>query len=171
MVYGENIKLPGEFFDANIPHMSPGTFINDLQNIMELMRPKETQRKSHPKIFVHKDLESTSHVFLRIDRVRKPLEPPYEGPYFVISRTPKYFTLRIKNKEVNVTIDRLKPAYLLPQENPEEQLNTPTCVKITPAPQPAKIQTKETASQSDLKPALRQSRTGRIIKTPLRFKF
>ncbi|KAF8783481.1 hypothetical protein HNY73_013638 [Argiope bruennichi] len=127
--------------------------------LMELMRPKETQQKSHPKIFVHKDLESTFRVFLRIDRVRKPLEPPYDVPYFVISRTPKYFTLRIKNKEVNVTIDRLKPAYLLPQENPEEQLATPTCVKITPASQPAKIQTKETVSQPDLKPALRQSRT------------
>ncbi|KAF8789732.1 Gag-Pol polyprotein like [Argiope bruennichi] len=64
----------------------------------------------------------------------------------------------LRNKEVDVTIDRLKPAYLLPQENPEEQLATPTCVKITPAPQPAKIQTKKTVSQPDLKLALRQSR-------------
>ncbi|XP_055938154.1 uncharacterized protein LOC129968323 [Argiope bruennichi] len=138
MVYGENITLPGEFFAANIQHMLPGTFINDLQNVMKLMKLKETQRKSHPKIFVHKDLESTFHVFLRIDGVRKPREPPYEGPYFVINRTPKYFTLRIKNKEVNVTIDRLKAAYPLPQENPEkEQLTTPTCVKIMPSLHPA----------------------------------
>ncbi|KAF8794546.1 Transposon Ty3-I Gag-Pol polyprotein like [Argiope bruennichi] len=67
----------------------------------------------------------------------------------------------------------LMPAYLLPQENPEEeQLTTPTCVKTLrlqlqlTTPQPAKIQTKETLSQPDLKLALRQSRTGRIIKVP-----
>ncbi|KAF8765264.1 hypothetical protein HNY73_023245 [Argiope bruennichi] len=62
-------------------------------------------------------------------------------------------------KYQNLNPFRLKPAYLLPQENPEEQHATPTCVKITPASQPAKIQTKETVSQPDLKPALRQSRT------------
>ncbi|KAF8778234.1 Adhesion G protein-coupled receptor E2 like protein [Argiope bruennichi] len=61
--------------------------------------------------------------------------------------------------EVAQAYDRLKPVYLLPQENPEEKLATPTCVKITTASQPAKIQTKETVSQPDLKPALRQSRT------------
>ncbi|KAF8789211.1 hypothetical protein HNY73_007169 [Argiope bruennichi] len=33
---------------------------------MELMRSKETQRKSHSKISMYKDLVSTSHVFLHI---------------------------------------------------------------------------------------------------------
>ncbi|GFU00540.1 retrovirus-related Pol polyprotein from transposon 412 [Nephila pilipes] len=30
MVYGENIKFPGEIFEVNIQHISPGTSINDL---------------------------------------------------------------------------------------------------------------------------------------------
>ncbi|XP_035233095.1 uncharacterized protein LOC118204910 [Stegodyphus dumicola] len=169
MVYGENIKLLGEFFEEKISHTPPGTFIHKLQKHMELIRPKEIQQKGIPKLFVHKDLESTSHVFLRINRVRKQLEPPYEGPYLVINRSPKYFTLRIKNKEVNVSIDRLKPAYIIPQQTPEqEKPTTSNCVNN--ASTPIEIQTTLTVAQPKIKSALRQSRTGRILKTPLRFK-
>ncbi|UYV80030.1 hypothetical protein LAZ67_18001469 [Cordylochernes scorpioides] len=31
------------------------------------------------------------------DRVKKPLEPPYEGPFPVLARMDKYFTLKVKN--------------------------------------------------------------------------
>ncbi|UYV77849.1 hypothetical protein LAZ67_15002570 [Cordylochernes scorpioides] len=47
------------------------------------------------------------------DRVKKPLEPPYEGPFPVLERTDKYFTLKVKGKNVTTSIDRLRPAYLL----------------------------------------------------------
>ncbi|UYV79237.1 hypothetical protein LAZ67_17001695 [Cordylochernes scorpioides] len=52
-------------------------------------------------------------VFLRINRIRKPLEPYYEGPYPVLEKSDKFFTLKIKNREVKISIDRLKPAYIL----------------------------------------------------------
>lgn len=38
MVYVENIKLAGEFFEEIIQHTSPETFINDLQKVMEMIR-------------------------------------------------------------------------------------------------------------------------------------
>ena len=47
---------------------------------------------------------------------------------------------------MNVTIDRLKPAYLLSQENPEEKeliISRDACVKNTLALRPVEIQTKE----------------------------
>ncbi|GFV27790.1 transposon Ty3-G Gag-Pol polyprotein [Trichonephila clavipes] len=50
-------------------------------------------------------------VFLRIDRVRKTLEPPYAGPFKVLSRTDKVFKLEINGKAVSVSIDRLKAAH------------------------------------------------------------
>ncbi|GFS96152.1 hypothetical protein NPIL_598351, partial [Nephila pilipes] len=34
----------------------------------------------------------SSCVFLRLDGVRRPLEPLYAGPYKVVKRTPKVFT-------------------------------------------------------------------------------
>ncbi|GBN63083.1 hypothetical protein AVEN_116887-1 [Araneus ventricosus] len=46
-----------------------------------------------------------------IKRVRKPLAPPYDGPSPVVKR--RHFTVTIKGKDINIAIDRLKPAYLL----------------------------------------------------------
>ncbi len=57
-------------------------------------------------------LHSTSHVFVRHDAVRKPLQQPYDGPYLVLDRSAKFFTLDIKGRKDTVSIDRLKPAHL-----------------------------------------------------------
>ncbi|GFT20928.1 RT_RNaseH_2 domain-containing protein [Nephila pilipes] len=48
-----------------------------------------------------------------VDRVKKALESPYEGPFPVVARNDKYYTLKIKEKDINVSVDRLKQAYLL----------------------------------------------------------
>ncbi|CAM1292349.1 Uncharacterised protein r2_g154 [Pycnogonum litorale] len=52
-------------------------------------------------------------VWLRVDRVRRPLEAPYQGPFLVLKRSPKTFVLQKPNgREMSVTIDRLKPAII-----------------------------------------------------------
>ncbi|UYV79915.1 hypothetical protein LAZ67_18001038 [Cordylochernes scorpioides] len=60
-----------------------------------------------------------SHVFLREDRVKQTLEHPYRGPFLPKKIQEKYFLLQINGKEVNISIERLKPAYLLCKEDPE----------------------------------------------------
>ena len=47
---------------------------------------------------------------LRIDRVRSPLEAPYQGPYRVLDRTNDTFTIEAKLKPEVVSIDRAKLA-------------------------------------------------------------
>ncbi len=49
---------------------------------------------------------------MRCDAVRKPLQPPYDGPFKVIDRKEKYFILDFGGHKNTVAIDRLKPAYL-----------------------------------------------------------
>ena len=57
------------------------------------------------------ELQTTSHVWLRVDRVLRSLESPYEGPYRVIRRNSKTFTIAVPTgKHVVVSIDRVKPA-------------------------------------------------------------
>ena len=42
----------------------------------------------------------------------KSLQPPYDGPYPVVKRTDKYFTININGRNDTVSIDRLKPAHI-----------------------------------------------------------
>ncbi|GFX38979.1 retrovirus-related Pol polyprotein from transposon opus [Trichonephila clavipes] len=121
MVYGTFIKLPGEFFDPPTINMDPQNFVAKLQQHMAELKPLKSPSNRKQNIFVHKDLKSCSHVFLRIDRVKKALEPPYEGPYTVQKKYDKYFTILIKDKAVNISVDRRKPAYLLAVDNQNEQ--------------------------------------------------
>ena len=59
-------------------------------------------------------LASVSHVFLRVDAVKRPLTPPYDGPFAVLERGQKTFKILGKaGKEIVVSIDRLKPAFSL----------------------------------------------------------
>lgn len=71
-------------------------------------------RRNH----INKDLTSCSHVFVRHDAIRKPLQPPYDdGPYKVISHGDKVFTVNVNGRQVTISIDRLKPAFL--EKEPE----------------------------------------------------
>ncbi|VDN96356.1 unnamed protein product [Rodentolepis nana] len=66
-----------------------------------------------------KDLSTCPFVFVRVDSEKRPLQPPYEGPYKVLKRKPKYFILDRNGNKDSVSIDRLKPAYLeCPIPNP-----------------------------------------------------
>jgi len=40
------------------------------------------------------------------------LQLPYDGPFTVVSRNDKNFTIRIYDKNTTISIDRIKPAYL-----------------------------------------------------------
>ena len=53
---------------------------------------------------------------MRVDRVKKPLEPSYDGSFPVLERNDKYFSVNKHNKTVKISTDRLKPAYLIAED-------------------------------------------------------
>ncbi|GFY20319.1 hypothetical protein TNCV_209511 [Trichonephila clavipes] len=65
--------------------MDTQNFVAKLQQHMAELKPLKSPSNRKQKIFVHKDLREIlfSHVFIRIDRVKKSLESSYEGPYAV----------------------------------------------------------------------------------------
>ena len=67
---------------------------------------------------VPESLNKASHVFVRIDSHRAPLTPPYSGPYKVLQRNDKALLLLIKGSGDWVSIDRVKPAFLPPDDAP-----------------------------------------------------
>ncbi|GIY32064.1 hypothetical protein CDAR_411481 [Caerostris darwini] len=125
------------------------------------LKPYQSKNKCKQKIFIPKDLYTCSHVFLRIDRVKKPLEPPYEGPYLVLQRSPKNFLLSIKNKQVNISVDRLKPAYVL---QPNELLNPTSSNDHTSVPSEQTFIPSQQVAQPNT-----TTRCGRQVKLPVRF--
>ena len=51
-------------------------------------------------------------MFVFHDAICKPLQPPYNGPYPVLKRADKDYTLDIADHPEVVLLDCLKPAYL-----------------------------------------------------------
>ncbi|XP_011054160.1 PREDICTED: uncharacterized protein LOC105145940 [Acromyrmex echinatior] len=63
-------------------------------------------------------LYNCSHVFCRVEGNRRPLDQPYTGPHKVLERiSDQVFAIEIDGKPINVTVDRLKPAYVLIQDS------------------------------------------------------
>ena len=64
-------------------------------------------------MFICKDLSTARHVFIRNDGQKRPLEQPYSGPYRVVRRSDKWFTVSVSGRDKTVSVDRLKPAFVL----------------------------------------------------------
>ncbi|KAK4468958.1 hypothetical protein MN116_000094 [Schistosoma mekongi] len=113
LVFGTTLRLPGEFISphTNSKTLDLGTYADQLRDQMSKLKPINTREQSRAT-FVPKDLSSCSHVWIRCDKVKAPLSPPFEGPFKVISRKPKYFVVQKQGNTDSVSIDRLKPAYL-----------------------------------------------------------
>lgn len=120
LLYGENINLPNTIQPLSDEITDPTDFISKLRIYFENLRSPEV-RKPTSKSFVPSDLTSCEKVFLRVDKLRKPLDSPYEGPFNVIHRFDKNFIINKNGKEVNVSIDRLKPFKSILKKNKDSK--------------------------------------------------
>lgn len=119
MLYGEPLRLPGQFFSPNNKIIDPNDFVSRLQGHMKKIAPQPASWHTNVALHLPKDLGSATHVFLRTDRVKKSLEPPYSGPYRVLSKSRNTFKIDIKGSEYTANINRLKPAFISPGPAPE----------------------------------------------------
>ena len=151
LVYGTMLRVPGEFFCAAtgdaVP--DPASYVDRLKSAMQKLQavpPRQQQRKS----YVSPDLTSCTHVFVRHDAVRKPLQRPYNGPYKVLKRDKKHFTVLVNGRNEVISLDRLKPAHLdvtSPNDNDSGQSSSTPDVSTPSVP-------------------VRVSRSGRHIRWP-----
>ncbi|GFY44115.1 uncharacterized protein TNIN_96021 [Trichonephila inaurata madagascariensis] len=99
-----------EFFEDTL-FQPQSEFVQTLKATIKDFKPVPFSYHSKQKPFVFKDLKDCYHVFVRADSIHRSLQPQYHGTYKVINRSNKGFTLFIKDKNVNVSIDRLKPCF------------------------------------------------------------
>ncbi|XP_037942424.1 uncharacterized protein LOC119675301 [Teleopsis dalmanni] len=100
MIYGINLRLPGEFFVHNTQSTSStppnqSNFLNKLREYLRQVRLTPAAYHSNRPIFIRK------------------LEPQYTDPYKVLNKiSERVYTIEVGDKMLSVSMERLKPAFL-----------------------------------------------------------
>lgn len=133
MVYGQPLRLPGEFFEAQKGERVDRTeFVRSLRETLQQLTPVGGTNHSKRPVFVPDKLSSCDYVFVRIDYVKHPLQHPYEGPYKVVERHSKFFDVLVGGNRKRISVDRIKPAFMS-TEDPEHHPNDEAKTKVTPS--------------------------------------
>lgn len=116
------------------------------------------------KSYLPKDLESCTHVWLRIDRVRRPLEAPYSGPYKVVSCHKKHMVIELRNGETQtVSLDRVKPVHGPVNKSTPKKLDNAKLTVKPPQPQQDQSDQRQSDVSCDNKvPSV--TRSGRVVR-------
>lgn len=184
LALGHTIRLPGDFFDnsESVKVSDEPSYVNKVRKILNNLSPIPRGNSNDKKLFLHKDLNNCTHVFVRNDMVQRPLTPSYNGPYQVISRSPKSYVIRIADRQSTISIDRLKPAYVV-KDNEDTFLNNDkkcnnaskkdlNSDNVNNKSEPKLLRVKsceDNSKQNMLKPIIRTTSSGRQVKQPVRF--
>ncbi|CAB4046196.1 Hypothetical predicted protein [Paramuricea clavata] len=113
LVFGAKLRVPGHPPTA-ISHVAPSTFVEKLRTAVSAASHQAretpwhcTEEQHHSN--VPANLFSSKRVLVKEERKLASLRPKFSGPYEVVSRQEKYFTLRFpEGGEEKVSIDRIK---------------------------------------------------------------
>ncbi len=131
LVYGTSLRLPGDFFptSSSLSTSDPATYVTSLKSMMQSLHATPPRTNSRTS-YVSPSLSLCSHVFIRRDAVKSPLQTPYDGPYKVLDRSSKYFTVDIRGQRRTISLDRLKPAYIESNSDNHELIPASTSATI-----------------------------------------
>ncbi|XP_015123609.1 uncharacterized protein LOC107045763 [Diachasma alloeum] len=122
LTYGEAIRLPGELFTPTNDRAAPEV-LRDLCRHFAAVAPTEMSRHGTKPTIVHKSLADCTHVFIRTETGGPNIAAPYSEPYRVVSRHDRHFVVHCRSlgrgnylQDVPISIDRLKPAFILPED-------------------------------------------------------
>ncbi|GFS32099.1 gag-Pol polyprotein [Trichonephila inaurata madagascariensis] len=113
MVFGKTIVLPEFFEPSSQTPTDLSEFLLRLRETFRTLKPTPASCHSSTSCFVHTAFKNCSYVFVRVEGLKPSLTAPYQGPFEVLSRTGKHFTIKINDKTFKFSIDRLKTAFLL----------------------------------------------------------
>lgn len=175
LIYEKKIRLPGDFYVESRKSVSEeDTYVEKIRNAIKNFKSLAANKNTKRSVFVHPDLLTCEHVFIRNDAVRKPLIPPYSGPYRILSRHNKVYRIQLPNREISVSIDRLKPAYILKHSETETGNTSTTSCSQPSTGNKAEVNLKASPSDNISKAncnnqTLKTTRSGRNVKPPVRF--
>ena len=170
LVYGTTLTVPGLLVGDKAQEgaeFPTSEFVQDLFRRMSELKPSEMAHHSVPKVQVPNSIAESDYVYVRTDATRQPLVRPYTGPFKVINKAAKYFTIEKNGKTDTVSLDRLKPAFLFENNNidkrsaSEKTKNQVTKPAISFEPEtPSVTGATETVIKKSYRDALCEDKTG-----------
>ena len=107
MVYGETLAVLGDVIQTDGPQEPTNLHLQQLRRRVADLRPIPTSAHimKSGNVHVPSDLLSAEYVFIRQDKVKRPLQQPYKGPFRVLAKADKYFKVLIGDREDTVSMD------------------------------------------------------------------
>ncbi|GFX13333.1 integrase catalytic domain-containing protein [Trichonephila clavipes] len=142
LVFGTTIRLPGEMFDSSKPDDDVVNFVSKLKSHMQSLHLNHQNTIANVQFLSIQDCWKQHMFFFSRDMLRRPLQQPYDGPFKVLQRKDKVFSLT----SMNETLATMEPN--------------------ATAPTPATVEQDPTAS----KPTQPSTRSGRKVHLPTRYR-
>ncbi|XP_015189679.1 PREDICTED: uncharacterized protein LOC107073505 [Polistes dominula] len=146
MVFSTPLRIPGAFFAPCSSPVDHTFFIGRLRSLMEALSATPAFDYSRRRSYFFKDLRTCTHIFQRVDTVRRPLEKPYSGPHWVL-RCINYmvYVIEVNGSERTVSTDALKPAYLDTFDAPAQTSAPASSLSSRPTAAPGPLLTVQTS--------------------------
>ncbi|GBN67703.1 hypothetical protein AVEN_10576-1 [Araneus ventricosus] len=91
---------------------------------MRALKPSDPLHHGLKAVYMPKDLQTCSHVFVKRGPIKTALATPFEGPFPVKKRHAKNFVVVVNGQEKVISVDRLKPDVLLSHTTSSNLSNT-----------------------------------------------
>ena len=112
MVYGSALTVPADFVAPPSTPLSANQHLRQLRNTVGTLAPPPTHHHGTHPVSLPNSLTSAEYVFVLRGGIKGALQTPYEGPFRVLNKQDKTFTLDWNGRPETVSVDRLKAAHV-----------------------------------------------------------
>ena len=111
-VFGSPITVPGDFIATPQGVQTSANKLSQLRDTVNKFRPIPPGMANPGLQCLLTFKTVATYVYVCRDSKHPSLQYPYEGPFLILERDSKFFTIDKSGRPDNVFIDRLKPAHL-----------------------------------------------------------
>ena len=116
-VYRATLRILGEFCLTDDYAPNSPIFVEEFREHMRDIKPVPVAQKRKKRVFIYKDLHTSSHLFLKTGAIKKSLDRPYIGLHKVLKRiSDQHYEIDFNSTPRVVTTELLKPAHIIPED-------------------------------------------------------
>ena len=112
LLYGEPLTVPGTFTRLDYPPQPASDMLPHLRQRVQQFLPPPMSAHAQIRPHLPASLDSAAYVLVRRGPSSGPLDRPYQGPYRVLSKGEKFWTLDYGGRPENISVDCLKLAFV-----------------------------------------------------------